>query len=141
MTTKTSEGLEAPARDEARPRTAPVQARAEIRRIRPWSVLKFSLIFYFCLMLVFMFAMVIVYWILGVTGVLKAVSDFLTSVGFTSASSVTFKFSGTWIFERLFLVGLAGVILWSFVNTLVAVLYNLISDAIGGIEVTLSDRR
>ncbi len=31
--------------------------------------------------------------------------------------------------------------IWSFINVFVAVMYNLISDIVGGVEVTLADRR
>ena len=33
------------------------------------------------------------------------------------------------------------VVLWSFFNLLVTLLYNLVSDIIGGIEMTLVDKR
>src|SRR6266568_4089888 len=35
------------------------RAQVVVKRVNPWSVLKFSLLFYFCLMLVFLFAAVI----------------------------------------------------------------------------------
>ncbi len=31
--------------------------------------------------------------------------------------------------------------IWSCINVFVAVMYNLISDIVGGVEVTLADRR
>jgi hypothetical protein len=37
-------------------------------------------------------------------------------------------------------LGLFMVIIWSLINLFIAFLYNLISDVIGGIEVTLSER-
>jgi hypothetical protein len=123
----------------AEERVAQRRAKVVIRKVDPWSVLKFSLLFYFCMMLVFLFAFVILYWILGVTGVLDSIANVLTDVGFGGAPG--FEFHGYWIFSRLFLVGLAGVVVWSLVNMLVAVLYNLCSDVVGGIQVTLAERR
>ena len=41
---------------------------------------------------------------------------------------------------RLFLVGVAGVIIWSLVNMLVAVLYNLVSDVVGGVQISLGEK-
>jgi Transmembrane domain of unknown function (DUF3566) len=120
-------------------RTAARRARVVVRRIDPWSVLKFSLLFYFCLMLVFLLAFVILYWILAVTGVLDSIANVLSDVGFGGTPG--FEFNGYWIFSRLFLIGLAGVVVWSLVNMLVAVLYNLVSDVVGGVQVTLSERR
>ncbi len=129
--------------EDARPRaddgrTMPRSAELTLRRLDPWSVLKISLIFYFCLMLVFMFAMLVLYTILGVLGVLDSVSQLLTDIGFGS-SQTGFTFNGQWIFTRLFLVGIAGVVLGSLVNTLLALLYNLCADLVGGIRVTLSE--
>jgi hypothetical protein len=121
-------------------RQAARRAQVVVRRVNPWSVLKFSLMFYFLLMLVFFFALVIVYWILGVIGVVDSLSHLLSTSGFGSPRT-GFKIHGGWIFTRLFLIGIVGVVVWSLVNALVAVLYNLVSDVIGGVQVTLGERR
>jgi transmembrane protein DUF3566 len=115
-------------------------AELTIRRLDPWSVLKVSLIFYFCLMLVFMFTMLVLYTILGVVGVLDSVSRLLTDIGFGSQQA-GFTFNGRWIFTRLFLMGIAGVVIWSLINTLLVLLYNLCADLVGGIRVTLTESR
>jgi hypothetical protein len=120
-------------------RTAARRTRVVIRRVDPWSVLKFSLLFYFCMMLVFLFALLILYWILGVTGVLDSAARVLSDVGFGGTAG--FEFHGYWIFSRLFLIGVAGVVVWSLVNVLISILYNLIADVVGGIHVTLAERR
>lgn len=111
-----------------------------VRRVNAWSVLKFSLLFYFCLMLVFMFALLLLYWVLGVIGVLDSLSKLLSDIGFGSPKS-GFKFHGYWIFSRLFLIGVGGVVVWSLVNMLVALLYNLCADVVGGIKITLGEDR
>src|SRR6266542_1902194 len=80
------------------------QTRVVVKKVQPWSVFKFSLLFYFCLMLVFLFALLILYWV-------------------------------------LFVIGVLGVVVWSFVNLFVTLLYNLVSDVVGGIQITLGDRR
>ena len=120
-------------------RQASRRAQVVIRRVSPWSVLKFSLLFYFLLMLVFLFALVIVYWILGVIGVIDSISHLLTTAGFGSQRT-GFQIHGGWIFSRMFIIGIVGVFVWSLVNTLVAVLYNLVSDVVGGVQVTLAER-
>jgi hypothetical protein len=120
-------------------RGVPRRTRVVVRRVDPWSVLKVSLLFYFCLMLVFLLALLILYWALSVTGVLDSAAKILSDVGFGGPRG--FAFHGYWIFSRLFLIGLAGVVVWSVVNMLLAVLYNLISDVVGGIQLTLGERR
>jgi Transmembrane domain of unknown function (DUF3566) len=126
-------------RGEASPSTGR-RTNVVIRRINAWSVLKFSLLFYFCLMLVFMFALLLLYWVLGVIGVLDSLSKLLSDIGFGSPRT-GFEFHGYWIFSRLFLIGVGGVIVWSLVNMLVALLYNLCADVVGGIKVTLGEER
>jgi hypothetical protein len=128
------------ARSEATPRTRSQgtrRIRVGIRRINPWSVLKFSLIFYFCVMLVVLFGLAILYMLLGSFGVLDSVAQLLGDVW----TGGEFEFHGFSIFRTLFLIGLITVVIGSALTVFIAILYNLISDLIGGIEVTLVERR
>ena len=118
----------------------PRRARMVIKRVDPLSVLKVSLIFYFCVMLVVLVALALVYWALGVIGVLDSASNLLTTAGFGDPKA-GFQFDGYWIFSRLFFVGLGGVVVWSLVNMFLALLYNLVSDLVGGVSVSLAEKR
>jgi hypothetical protein len=102
--------------------------------------LKVSLLFYFCVMLILMLALALVYWALGVFGVLDSAAKLLTTAGFGSPRT-GFTFNGYWIFSRLFFIGVVGVAIWSFVNFFLALLYNLVSDVLGGVSVTLAEKR
>jgi len=53
----------------------------------------------------------------------------------------TFEIHGDWLFTRGLLIAFGMTVLWTLINVFVALLYNLISDLVGGIEVTLSERR
>lgn len=124
------------------------RTRVVVRKVGPWSVLRWSLFFYFCVMMIFFVAAIFIFGILKSTGVLEGVSKLLESGGFgcataslDQASKCRFEFNGGWIFPRLFLVGLTLVIIWSFINLLVSILYNLVSEILGGIELTLVERR
>jgi len=108
-----------------------------VRKVGPWSVLKFSLLFYSCVMLVIVFALVILYGILGAIGALERV----TALSRDLFADQSFEIHGGWVFSRLFLIGVVMVVLWSLINVFVAFLYNLISDVVGGVEVTLTERR
>src|SRR6266496_4335184 len=103
------------------------QTRVVVKKVQPWSVLKFSLLFYFCLMLIFLFALLILYWVLGVIGVLDSISHLFGEL----LAVKDFRINGAWIFSRMFLIGVVGVVVWSLVNTCVALLYNLVSDVVG----------
>jgi hypothetical protein len=113
------------------------QARVVIRKVGPWSVLKLSLIFYLCVMVVVLGALVILYGILDAIGALDSVTRLIRDL----FADQTFEINGEWLFSRGLLIGLAMVVLWSLINVFVAFLYNLISDIVGGVEVTLSERR
>jgi hypothetical protein len=120
--------------------TKPSQRRIKvvIKKVNPWSVLRVSIIFYFCLMLVVIFGLAILYMLLDSIGVLDSVSDLLGSVGFGGGS---FQFQTFSIFRTLFLIGFITVIVGSAFTVFLAFLYNLLSDLVGGLEVTLVERR
>ena len=121
-------------------RPAARRVRVQIRKVNPFSVLRFSLLFYFCLMLVVILGLAILYAILSAGGVLDSVAGLLTDVGFGDRQG-NFEFNTGFIFRTLFLIGLVSTILWAAFTLVLAFLYNLISDLVGGIEVTLIERR
>jgi hypothetical protein len=116
------------------------RVRVSIRRISPWSVLKVSMVFYFCLLLVILVGLGILYGVLSTAGILDSVAELLTGVGFGDAQG-NFAFDAGYIFRMLFLVGLISTALWVGFTVFLAFLYNIIADLLGGIEVTLVERR
>jgi hypothetical protein len=132
---------ESPARAE-RERRMPSPARSRhakvvLRKVGPWSVLKISFVFYLCLMVVILGALMILYGMLGAMGVLDTATKFLVDLGFGD----DFKIHGGWLFTRGLSIGLVLVVLWTLINVFIVFLYNLLADVVGGIEVTLSERR
>ena len=119
------------------------RTRVVVRKVGPLSVLKFSLVFYFCVMLIVFFALMIIYALLGAVGALDSTSRLLGYVFATgnASGSQPVKLNGAKIFFYLFVGGCVAVVLWSLINVFVAFLYNLISDVVGGIEVTLAQKR
>jgi Transmembrane domain of unknown function (DUF3566) len=113
------------------------QARVVLRKVAPWSVLKISFVFYLCMMVVILGALMILYGILGAMGVLDTATKFLVDLGFGD----DFEIHGNWLFSRGLAIGLVLVVLWTLINVFIVFLYNLLSDVVGGIEVTLSERR
>ncbi|QUR65678.1 DUF3566 domain-containing protein [Mycobacterium spongiae] len=122
-----------------RPR-GPVRASMQIRRIDPWSTLKVSLLLSVALFFVWMIAVAFLYLVLGGMGVWTKlnsnVGDLLNN---TSGSSGELVSSGT-IFGGAILIGLVNIVLLTALATIGAFVYNLTTDLIGGIEVTLADR-
>lgn len=123
----------------ARPGAAAAQAvdrraRLVLRRLDPWSVLKFSLLFYLCLMLVGLLAFAVIWFVLVNMGVFEEISKFAGNFNLNVA------FPAGKVFRWYILLGLLGVVLWSIVTVLATLLFNLINDITGGIEVVLAER-
>jgi hypothetical protein len=118
----------------------PVRASMQIRRIDPWSTLKVSLMLSVAMFFVWMTAVAFLYLVLGGMGVWAKlnsnVGDLLNN---TSGSSGELVSSGT-IFGGAVLIGLVNIVLLTAMATIGAFVYNLATDLIGGIEVTLADR-
>ena len=117
----------------------PVRASMQIRRIDPWSTLKVSLLLSVALFFVWMIAVAFLYLVLGGMGVWAKlnsnVGDLLNN---TSGSSGELVSSGT-IFGGAVLIGLVNIVLLTAMATIAAFVYNLATDLIGGVEVTLAD--
>lgn len=136
----TAESRDARVQLSARRSRGPVRASMQIRRIDPWSTLKVLLLLSVALFFVWMITVAFLYLVLGGMGVWAKlnsnVGDLLNNASGSSAELVS---SGT-IFGGAFLIGLVNVVLMTALATIGAFVYNLITDLIGGIEVTLADR-
>lgn len=129
-------------------RPAPRRVRVTIRRVSPWSVLKVSLVIYFCLLLVALVGMAILFAVLDSAGVIDSAEEFLTVIWGGSEVATgpgqpgtTFEVDFGFVMRILFLVGVVSTALWCAFTVFLAFLYNLIADLLGGVEVTLVERR
>ena len=132
-----------PARVQVAGRThsGPVRASMQIRRIDPWSALKVSLVLSVALFFVWMIAVAFLYLVLGGMGVWSKlnsnVGDLLTTASGQSGGELVS--SGT-IFGGAALIGLVNIVLLTAMATVGVFIYNLTTDLVGGVEVTLADR-
>ncbi|CDP87255.1 MULTISPECIES: DUF3566 domain-containing protein [Mycolicibacterium] len=119
----------------------PVRASMQIRRVDPWTVLKVSLVLSVVLFFVWMIAVAFLYLVLGAMGVWSKlnsnVGDLLTSA--SGAAGGELVSSGT-IFGGAALIGLVNIVVLCAMATIGAFIYNLTTDLVGGVEVTLADR-
>lgn len=124
-----------------RTHSGPVRASMQIRRIDPWSALKVSLVLSVALFFVWMIAVAFLYLVLGGMGVWSKlnsnVGDLLTSASGQAGGELVS--SGT-IFGGAALIGLVNIVLLTAMATVGVFIYNLTTDLVGGIEVTLADR-
>ncbi|HEX8861469.1 MAG TPA: DUF3566 domain-containing protein [Actinomycetes bacterium] len=110
------------------------RARLVLRRLDPWSVLKFSLLFYLCLMLVGLLVFAVIWFVLVNMGVFDEITKFAGNFNLTVA------FPAGKVFRWYIMIGVLGVVIWSVVTVLLTLLFNLINDITGGIEVVLAER-
>ncbi len=117
----------------------PVRASMQVRRIDPWSTLKVSLILSVALFFVWMIAVAFLYLVLGGMGVWSKLNSNVGDLLTNTNSSGELVSSGT-IFGGAVLIGLVNIVLLTAMATIGAFIYNLTTDLIGGVEVTLADR-
>lgn len=110
-----------------------VRRKVTVRHVDPWSVLKLSLIFYFCVLLVLMLAVAVFWSIINRLGVIEQALGVLLELNL----EVTVNAGN--IGRALFLIGLLNVALFSGINVFLAFLYNLVSDLLGGLRLTLAE--
>ncbi|MCV7170086.1 DUF3566 domain-containing protein, partial [Mycobacterium manitobense] len=119
----------------------PVRATMQIRRVDPWSALKVSLVLSVALFFVWMIAVAFLYLVLGGMGVWSKlnsnVGDLLTSASGSTGGELV---SSSTIFGGAALIGLVNIVILSAMATAGAFIYNLTTDLVGGVEVTLADR-
>ena len=103
-----------------------------IRDIDPWSVFKVGLVFHLVLYFVGLISLVLLWNVAQSTGTIENVENFMESFGWE-----TFSFEGGALFKNLSIFGLFMVILFTGLWVLIATIFNLITDLVGGIRVTV----
>ena len=103
-----------------------------VRHVDPWSVFKIAIIFNLVLYGVLLTAGVLLWNVAYATGTVDNLERFFESFGWA-----TFEFHGGAIFHAAWIAGLFGVIGLTGVAVLAATLFNLITDLVGGVRMTV----
>ncbi|NGX05654.1 DUF3566 domain-containing protein [Mycobacteroides franklinii] len=119
-------------------RRGPLRAAMQIRRIDPWATLKVSLVLSVVFFFVWMIAVAMLYLVLGAMGVWSKLNENVGEL-ITNSGGGELVSSGT-IFGTALLIGLVNIVLMTAAATISAFIYNLTTDLVGGIEITLADR-
>ena len=103
-----------------------------VRHIDPWSTFKVSLVFSIVLYGVLLTAGVLLWNVAVNTGTVDNVERWFTQFGWES-----YELKGGEIFHNAWIAGLFGVVGLTGLGVLSATLFNLISDMVGGVRVTV----
>jgi len=136
---------EAPARSGGKARSAgrgPRRARLQLRHIDTWSALKISLVVSIALFFVWMVAVGVLYGVLSGLGVFDTVNDLIGQLSTSSGDQATTDgvVSAKIILGGAAVIGAVNIVLLTALCTVSAFVYNLCSDLVGGLEVTLAER-
>ncbi|HEX2026429.1 MAG TPA: DUF3566 domain-containing protein [Nitriliruptorales bacterium] len=105
-----------------------------LRRIDPWTVLKFGSVLNVCLLAIGLLGFGVLWFAISQLGVVEQFCQLATDVGFQECG-----INGGNLFRYLLLLGILGVVIQTGLMVFLAFLHNLIADLVGGLSVTLQD--
>lgn len=114
-----------------RPHEATVVERRVVRRLDTWTVFKVSMLFYLCVGAIMLLAGVVLWNVAAGAGTLHNIEKFVRTI--LDLKTFTLH-AGTILRWAAVAVGLF-VLAGTFINVVAALIYNLISDVVGGIQV------
>lgn len=117
-------------RTAARPRLRRVTR--VIRDIDVWSVFKVGLVFHLVLFVITLIAVTLLWGVANSTGTIDNVENFFESFGWE-----TFSFDGASLFGNFAVFGLLAALLGTASWVIGAVMFNLITELVGGLRVTV----
>jgi hypothetical protein len=118
------------------------QAHLTIARVEPWSVMKFSFVVSLVAFVILFVAVAVIYSTLSALGVFTSLQHVVQSVTSSQDSSgvnAAKWFTASRILSYTALLGALNIVLITAMSTIGAVVYNLTSRLIGGVEVTLRE--
>jgi hypothetical protein len=122
-----------------RPVVLPRRRRPRVRRVTrvvravdTWSVFKISVLFFLMIYASTLLSGVLLWNVAHVTGTVDNVERFLESFGWE-----TFQFNGGEIYRAAWVIGLFLVVGFTGLAVLAATTFNLITDLVGGVRVTV----
>jgi hypothetical protein len=118
------------------------QAHLTVARVEPWSVMKFSFVVSLVAFVILFVAVTVLYGALAGLGVFdslqRVVSDVTSSQGSAGVNAKAW-FSASRVLGYTALLGSLNIVLITAMSTIGAVVYNLTSRLVGGVEVTLKE--
>jgi hypothetical protein len=118
------------------------QAHLTVARVEPWSVMKLSFVVSLVAFVILFVAVIVLYGVLSGLGVFDSLQRVVSSV--TSSQTSTGVNAAKWwsasrVLSYTALLGSLNIVLITAMSTIGAVVYNLTSRLVGGVEVTLRE--
>ncbi|MGE5830685.1 MAG: DUF3566 domain-containing protein [Micromonosporaceae bacterium] len=118
----------------------PRRARLHLKRIDPWSVMKFSFAVSLVLFVVAIVATSVLYLALDAMGVFTSLNKALSDMVGEGSNSGALKITAKGVIGTSVLLGAVNMVLFTALMTLGAFVYNVCADLVGGVELTLSEK-
>ncbi|RJL32165.1 DUF3566 domain-containing protein [Bailinhaonella thermotolerans] len=124
---------------------APRKAHLVLRRVEPWSMMKFSFVVSLVCFVILFVAVAVLYGVLSALGVFDSIAETVNTllsnpegkkVGDINAHE---WFSAVRILGYTALLGALNVVLITALSTVGSVIYNVVADLVGGVELTFSE--
>ena len=111
-----------------------VRRRLTVKRIDPWSVLKFGAVVNLALLAIGLLVAYVIWFVIERLNIIDQVCGIATDVGFTQCGVNAGN-----LFRALVLLGLLGVVVMTAVLVFLSFLHNLIADLTGGLALSVVD--
>ncbi|HIY40258.1 MAG TPA: DUF3566 domain-containing protein [Candidatus Nocardiopsis merdipullorum] len=121
------------------------KAHLTVSRVEPWSVMKFSFVISLVCFIILFVAVAVIYTILSVLGVFDELTSMINALlegdggedelGLNPAA----WFSPGRVLGYTGVIGALNIVLLTALATVGSMLYNLVADLVGGVDVTLSE--
>jgi Transmembrane domain of unknown function (DUF3566) len=115
----------------------PRRARLQLRHIDTWSAFKISFVLSVALFFIWMVAVGVLYGVLSGLGVFDTLNELFGQLSSSSGGDVI---TPGVVFGAAAVIGAVNIILLTALGTVSTFVYNLCSDLVGGLELTLSER-
>ena len=115
----------------------PRRARLQLRHIDTWSAFKISFVLSVALFFIWMVAVGVLYGVLNGLGVFVTLNELFGQLSSSAGGDVI---TPGVVFGAAAVIGAVNIILLTALGTVTTWIYNLCSDLVGGLEVTLSER-
>ena len=117
----------------------PVYERRYVQTVRSvdlWSVLKMAMCYYFAGLIVLLGSGMVLWWIASTAGVIGNIEKFIGEL----VNKNDFRLLSWQVLRAATLIGLVVVCILTVLTVLAAAFYNLFSELLGGVEVTVVEQ-